>query len=209
MSCMADTSNMASLIYYSGTMNSGKSTLALQTHYNHQVRGRSGLLYTRLDRSGEPVITSRLGISAVAVEVTPETDIYRDVTDRLSTGTHIDYLICDETQFYTPTQIDQLARLVDLIGIEVYAFGITTDFRTQLFPGTARLLELADDIITSPVPSLCWCGARGTHQARLVDGVMVMEGDLVVVGDTSTDDAVSYEVLCRKHHMNRTPRPKN
>lgn len=199
---------MASLVFYGGTMNSGKSTLALQTHHNHQARGRHGLLYTRLDRSGAPQISSRLGIAATALEVTSGTDLYLDTIDRLVSPVQIDYLVCDEAQFYTVEQINQLAALVDRVNIDVYTFGITTDFRGRLFPATARLVELADDIINSPVPALCWCGARGTHQARLENGKMVLDGDLIVVGDTGDAAKTTYEVLCRKHHMNRNTEPK-
>lgn len=196
---------MARLVYYSGTMNSGKSTLALQTHHNHQVRGRSGLIYSKFDRAGQSVISSRLGITAPAIEVDETTNFYTEVSAKLGEGERIDYLICDEAQFYSADQIVQLARIVDLLGVDVYAFGISTDFRTIMFPGTARLLELADEIIPSPVPSLCWCGAKGTHNARLVNGVMVIEGEQVVVGDTTAEGEVSYEVLCRRHHMESMP----
>lgn len=196
---------MARLVYYSGTMNSGKSTLALQTHHNHSSRGRTGLLYTRSDRAGTATVSSRLGISAPALEADDDTNFYLDVTGRRGAGQPLDYLVCDEVQFYTEAQIVQLARVVDLFDIDVFAFGITTDFRTRLFPATARLLELCDDVVPSPVPALCWCGRRGTHQARLVDGLMVLEGEQVLVGDTTetgpSGAQVTYEVLCRRHHL--------
>ena len=75
------------------------------------------------------------------------------------------------------------------------------DFRTKLFPGSARLVELADRVQTLQVEALCWCGERATHNARTVDGKMVTEGEQVVVGDVSTSSKVAYEVLCRRHHM--------
>lgn len=191
---------MARLVYFSGTMNSGKSTLALQTHHNHETRGRIGVLFSRFDRGGEAVVSSRLGISAAAVEVMPDTDFYLEVSGRLGSGERVDYLVCDEVQFYTAEQVEQLARVVDLLDVDVFAFGITTDFRTRLFPATARLIELADEVVASPVPSLCWCGARGTHNARLVDGDVVTDGEQIMVGDVDAGP-VSYEVLCRRHHM--------
>ena len=192
---------MAELIYYCGTMDSGKSTLALQTAHNHQSRGRTGLIFTSNDRAGSGVISSRLGLSSPAIEVLPGIDLHKMVVDRLSMGERIDYIICDEAQFYESEQIDQLARIVDGLGIEVYAFGILADFRTKLFPGSARLVELADRVNTLQVEALCWCGARATHNARTIDGVMVVEGEQVVVGDVSTGAEVAYEVLCRRHHM--------
>ena len=192
---------MAELIYYCGTMDSGKSTLALQTAHNHQSRGRTGLIFTNNDRAGIGVISSRLGLSSPAIEVTPLMDLHKLVVDKLSMGERIDYIICDEAQFYESEQIDQLARIVDGLSIDVYAFGILADFRTKLFPGSARLVELADRVNTLQVEALCWCGSRATHNARTVGGVMVVEGEQVVVGDVSTGADVAYEVLCRRHHM--------
>jgi thymidine kinase len=192
---------MAELIYYCGTMDSGKSTLALQTAHNHQSRGRTGLIFTNNDRAGIGIISSRLGLSSPAIEVTPVMDLHRLVVDQLSMGERIDYIICDEAQFYESEQIDQLARIVDGLSIDVFAFGILADFRTKLFPGSARLVELADRVNTLQVEALCWCGSRATHNARTVGGVMVVEGEQVVVGDVSTGADVAYEVLCRRHHM--------
>ena len=192
---------MAELIYYCGTMDSGKSTLALQTAHNHQSRGRTGLIFTNNDRAGSGVISSRLGLSSPAIEVTPEMDLHKLVVDQLSMGERIDYIICDEAQFYESDQIDQLAKIVDGLSIDVFAFGILADFRTKLFPGSARLVELADRVNTLQVEALCWCGARATHNARTVGGVMVVEGEQVVVGDVTTGADVAYEVLCRRHHM--------
>jgi thymidine kinase len=192
---------MAELIYYCGTMDSGKSTLALQTAHNHHSRGRTGIIFTNNDRAGKGIISSRLGLSSPAIEVTPGMDLHKHVVDSLSSGERIDYIICDEAQFYEAKQIEQLARIVDGLGIDVFAFGILTDFRTSLFPGSARLVELADRVNTLQVEALCWCGSRATHNARTIGGVMVIEGEQVVVGDVSPGNEVGYEVLCRRHHM--------
>jgi thymidine kinase len=193
---------MAELVFFSGTMDCGKSTLALQTDHNHSSRGRAGLVFTQMDRAGSSVLSSRLGLRVDAIEVEPGLDLRRVVVDHLSSGGRLDYLICDEAQFYTAEQIEQLADVVDEFGIDVYAFGITTDFRTRLFPGSARLIELADRVEVLQVAALCWCGRRGTHQARTVDGTIVRDGDQVVVGDVDGGgvDQVAYEVLCRDHH---------
>ena len=197
---------MAELIYYCGTMDSGKSTLALQTAHNHKSRGRTGLIFTNKDRAGTGVISSRLGLQSEAIEVEPDLDIHRFVVEHLTMGDRIDYIICDEAQFYQPEQIEGLAKIVDGLGIDVFAFGIASDFRTELFPGSARLFELADRIQVLQVEALCWCGRRGTHNARTIDGVMVTEGEQVAVGDTGGDSGVvSYEVLCRRHHMAAMP----
>ncbi|MFD6177087.1 MULTISPECIES: thymidine kinase [unclassified Isoptericola] len=197
---------MAELVFFSGTMDSGKSTLALQTDHNHRARGRTGLIFTRDDRAGNSRLSSRLGLEVDAREVTDGTDFWDVVAGERQSGRTVDYLVCDEAQFYSTAQVEQLARLVDEVELDVFAFGITTDFRTRLFPGAARLIELADRIEVLQVRSLCWCGARATHNARTVGGVMVVEGDQVVIGDVAgAPDAapVSYEVLCRRHHMRR------
>jgi thymidine kinase len=193
---------VAELIYFTGTMDSGKSTLALQTDHNHRSRGRKGLVFTSLDRAGSGKLSSRLGLEVSAIEVDSTLNFHRYVADLVTHGERIDYLICDEAQFYTIEQVNQLAELVDGLQIDVFAFGILTDFRTALFPGSARFVEIADRVNVLQVEALCWCGSRATHQARIVNGVMVVEGEQVVVGDTG-DDVVAYEVLCRRHHMRK------
>jgi thymidine kinase len=121
----------------------------------------------------------------------------------LESGGRCDYLICDEAQFYSGEQVDQLSRIVDELGVDVFAFGILTDFRTKLFPGSQRLVELADKVQVLQVEALCWCGARATHNARTVNGDMVVEGEQVLVGDTFSVDVIGYEVLCRRHYGRR------
>ncbi len=196
---------MAELQFFTGTMDSGKSTLALQTNHNHAVRGRIGRIFTAHDRAGAAILSSRLGLTHEAIEVDGGFDFWRFVVDSLTHGARIDYLICDEAQFYSPRQVDQLAKVVDELQIDVFAFGILTDFRTALFAGSQRLVELADRMNVLQVEALCWCGRRATHNARTEDGEMVTEGDVVVVGDTDEHEApvVSYEVLCRQHHRHR------
>jgi len=194
---------MAELVFFTGTMDSGKSTLALQLDHNHNARGRTGLIFTRDDRAGSATISSRLGLKAAAVEVTDNSDLLNHVVQLMSAGGKVDYVVADEAQFYTEDHIEQLARMVDELSIDVYAFGITTDFRTRLFPGSKRLIELADRIEVLQVQTLCWCGARATHNARTVGGEMVLEGEQVVVGDTAIADEIGYEVLCRRHHRRR------
>ncbi len=192
--------DVAELVFFAGTMDCGKSTLALQTDHNHSSRGRRGVVFTRNDRAGFELLSSRLGLQVPAVEVDAEFDFWQYVVDHLSRGDRIDYLICDEAQFYSRRQVEDLARIVDDLTVDVFAFGITTDFRTALFPGSARLIELADRVQVLQVEALCWCGRRATHNARTLDGVMVVEGEQVVVGDTNAGAEVGYEVLCRRHH---------
>ncbi len=203
---------MAELHFFTGTMDSGKSTLALQTNHNHAARGRVGRIFTSHDRAGAALLSSRLGLTHDALEVPPDFDFWRYVVDSLTQGGRIDYLICDEAQFYSRDQIGQLARVVDELQIDVFTFGILTDFRTQLFEGSARLVELADRVHMLQVEALCWCGKRATHNARTENGVMITEGEVIVVGDVdSADDRgpdespadIAYEVLCRQHHRRR------
>lgn len=195
---------MSELVFFSGTMDCGKSTLALQISHNRSARGLQGLIFTRDDRAGEGQLSSRLGLVTDAVEALPGLDLYGYVVEELSQGGKVDYVIVDEAQFLAPEQIDQLARVVDDLDLDVFAFGITTDFRTRLFPGSQRLIELADRIETLQVEAMCWCGARATHNARTVGGEMVLEGKQVVVGDVDrVEDEVGYEVLCRRHHRRR------
>ena len=196
---------MAVLRFSFGTMGSGKSTVALQIHHNLRSCGLNGLLLTRLDREGGHV-SSRLGVTAAAIEVDPEADVF----ELARSHEPLDYIVSDESQFFTPDQVDQLARAVDELNVDVFAFGLITDFRGQLFEGTKRLLEIADEKVAMQVEARCWCGARAIFNARLVNSTIVYEGDIVVVGDTTTGadspaplfgDLVSYELLCRRHYL--------
>jgi thymidine kinase len=150
------------------------------------------------------------------VELDPGVDVRLLVRHRWATGHRVDYLIVDEAQFLTGEQVEQLAELVDESHVDVYAFGLTTDFRARLFPGTHRLFELADDVQRVQVEVLCWCGLPGLLNARVVGGAMVREGATVVVADTApspqppvaevaggagADAAVRYQVLCRRHYV--------
>ncbi|PZT77142.1 MULTISPECIES: thymidine kinase [unclassified Streptomyces] len=195
---------MSELVFFSGTMDCGKSTLALQIGHNRSARGLQGVIFTRDDRAGQGKLSSRLGLVTEAVEADEGMDLYAYLVAQLSKGGRVDYVIVDEAQFLAPAQIDQLARVVDDLDMDVFAFGITTDFRTRLFPGSQRLVELADRIEQLQVEALCWCGARATHNARTIDGEMVVEGAQVVVGDVNRPAGeVGYEVLCRRHHRRR------
>ena len=193
---------MATLRFSFGTMGSGKSTVALQIHHNLSSRHLYGLLLTCFDREGNQV-TSRLGVAAPAIQVEPDMDLHALAVHHWP----LHYMVCDEVQFYTAAQCDQLARVVDELEVEVYAFGLITDFRGRLFDGTRRLLEIADERVPLQVEARCWCGARATHNARVVNDLVVYEGETVVVGDTLEPgamkifgDIVRYELLCRRHY---------
>lgn len=200
---------MAKLRFTFGTMGSGKSTQALQIHHNLRARGLTTILMTQLDRT-EGRVSSRLGVSADAEIVEASTDLFDLVRQRVKSLGHLNAVICDEAQFYLPTQCEQLARVVDDLGVDVYAFGLLTTFQGVMFDGSARLMELADVRTEIQVEARCWCGARATHNARFVDGVQVISGATVVVGDTTdgaggtpeaTPGTVTYDLLCRAHWM--------
>ena len=200
---------MAQLRFTFGTMGSGKSTQALQIHHNLRARGLHTILTTQLDRA-EGRVSSRLGVSAEAELVNATTDLFELVRRRMARQGSVDAVICDEVQFYTPLQCEQLARVVDDLAVDVYAFGLLTSFQGDLFPGTARMLELADLRTEIQVEARCWCGSRATHNARFVNGVQVVSGQLKLVGDTgdpSTVD-VTYDLLCRAHWMDGARRAR-
>lgn len=203
-----------------GPMDCGKSTLALQIDHNLARQGRQGLLLVRHDRSGTAQISSRIGITRRALEVEVDTDVRALVLQAWERGKHVDYLIVDEAQFLSSEQVEQLTDLADEACIDVYCFGIATDFRSELFAGARRLFELADELQPVQVEVLCWCGRPGRFNARVRDGVVLRTGDTVYVADTapstpgtgsvgevnsdttrsSTETAtVRYQVLCRRH----------
>lgn len=204
---MATPRPRAQLRFFAGPMGAGKSTLALQLEHNYRAAGRWGLVLSCFDRAGSGQVTSRLGMSREALEVTAGLDLHTRLRGQLAAG---DYLIADEAQFYSPAQIDQLARLVDEHGVDVDAFGLLTDFQSHLFPGSQRLLELADQFNRLQLEVLCWCGSPGSQNARVLDGQVTHHGAQVVVGDVAATSApaaaaaeVRYVVLCRRHWRNR------
>ncbi len=187
--------------FFYGPMDCGKSTLALQIHENQVRQGRRGVLMTRLDRSGPARISSRIGLSSPAIELTDELDLVATTT----AGGAVDYVVVDEAQFLTPAQVDQLGVVADEYGAHVFAFGIATDFRSILFAGSARLFEIADQVSPVQVEVLCWCGRTARFNGRVVDEQLARQGPTVLVADTEPDPAAGdgrarYQVLCRRHY---------
>ena len=134
---------MAELRFFFGTMGSGKSTQALQIRHNLAARGLNVILTTQLDRQAGKV-SSRLGVEAEAEIVDTKLNLF-ELARTAFEASGLDAMVCDEAQFYEPKQIEQLAQVVDDLHVDVYAFGLLTSFQGELFPGTARLLELADE----------------------------------------------------------------
>ena len=197
---------MAELRFSYGVMSAGKSTLALQVEHTWAEAGRTGVLLTSHDRGGAGTVTSRLGLSRDAVEVAPATDLWALLAGSVPDG---GFVVADEAQFYTPAQVDDLARCVDERDLDVACFGLLSDFTGRLFPAAGRLVELADVLVPLPLPVLCWCGRAARLNARLVDGVVVREGQTVVLGDTASSTGalfgpdLRYQVLCRRHWMSQ------
>jgi thymidine kinase len=191
----------AHLRFFYGPMDCGKSTLALQIHHNQARQGRTGLVLTRYDRSGAPTVTTRVGLTHDAIEITDELNLLRLVRGEWAHGRPVDYLVVDEAGFLNAEHVDQLAELVDVYHVDAFCFGLATDFRSLLLPGAKRLMELADEIAPIQVEVLCWCGRPGRLNARVIAGRIARTGETVVVADTAPEGAnqVRYQVLCRAH----------
>ena len=179
---------MAKLYFKYGAMGSSKTAQALITKFNYEERGMSVWLIkpSTDDRDGARIIRSRIGLYAEADVVAPEDD----VRARFAAIDRRDVIIADECQFLTGKQIEQLRDLVDEENIPVLCFGLRTDFQTKLFPGSARLFELADSI--TEIKTICECGSKATVNARIgPDGKVVTEGEQVLLGGNDT-----YLAMC-------------
>ena len=181
---------MAKLYFKYGAMGSSKSAQALITQFNYEELGMSvWLIKPSVDtRDGANIIKSRIGLERSAQVITPEQDIVKEYA---KAGRH-DVIISDEAQFFTPEQIDQLRELVDFEDIPVLCFGLRTDFLTHVFPGSKRLLELADSI--TEIKTVCACGRKATVNARVDEnGRVITHGDQVFLGGND-----SYIAMCHR-----------
>lgn len=183
---------MAKLYFHYSTMNAGKSTLLLQASYNYRERGMQTLLLTAAldDRAGTGRIASRIGIADEALTFDSRSDLFALIEERGKTSACI---FIDEAQFLTREQVWQLARVADDLNIPVMCYGLRVDFQGELFPGSAALLALADDM--REVRTICHCGRKATMVIRRdAEGRAVTEGAQVQVGGNET-----YVSLCRRH----------
>ena len=181
---------MAKLYFKYGAMGSSKTATALITKYNYEERGmKVWLIKPAADqRDGVFTLKSRIGLTAEAESVSPE----KDISELYKNRERDDVIIVDECQFMTTAQIDQLRWLVDREDLPVLCFGLRTDFRTQLFPGSRRLFELADSI--TEIKTICDCGRKATTNARISpEGYVLTEGDQVFLGGND-----SYIAMCHK-----------
>ena len=185
---------MAKLYFNYSTMNAGKSTLLLQASYNYIERGMQTYLLTANfdDRAGKGQIGSRIGISAEADTYTQTDDLFAKIAARLAEGPCACVLV-DEAQWMTKDQVWQLARAVDDLGVPIMCYGLRVDFQGELFPGSAALLALADEM--REVRTICHCGKKATMVIRLgADGKALREGAQIEVGGNDR-----YVSLCRVH----------
>ena len=186
---------MAKLYFKYGAMGSSKTAQALITKYNYEENDLNvWLIKPSADtRDGVNILRSRIGLEAEVNIITPDTDAY-DLFVKTKKG-NCDVIIVDECQFMTAKQIDELRAIVNDFNVPVLCFGLRTDFQTKLFPGSMRLMELADCI--EEIKTMCDCGAKATVNARISDGFIVTEGAQVVLGGND-----SYIAMCHRCYVN-------
>ncbi len=185
---------MAKLYFKYGAMGSSKTAQALITKYNYEENDlKVWLIKPSADtRDGAATLRSRIGLEAQVEVISPEADVYARFLG--GKARRSDVIIVDECQFLTEKQIDQLRAIVDDHNIPVMCFGLRTDFQTRLFPGSRRLMEVADTI--QEIKTICDCGAKATVNARVSDGYIVTEGAQVVLGGND-----SYIAMCHKCYV--------
>ena len=185
---------MAKLYFKYGAMGSSKTAQALITKYNYEENDmRVWLIKPSADtRDGAATLRSRIGLEAQVEVITPGVDVYR-LFGETRKGS-CDVIIVDECQFLVPEQIDQLRAIVNDFAVPVLCFGLRTDFQTRLFPGSLRLMELAD--VIEEIKTMCDCGAKATVNARINDGYIVTEGAQVVLGGNDC-----YIAMCHKCYV--------
>ena len=191
---------MAKLYFRYGAMGSSKSANILMVRYNYEERGQYAILLKPRtdDRDGEHKIQSRIGLSAPAEYVD---DFLKEIsklwngkeTEYLYHGKKVNATLVDEAQFLSPEEVDALSDIVDFYEIPVLCYGLRTDFLNHLFPGSRRLMEIAD--VIEEVPTVCWCGKRAQCNTRYSNGKIVREGAQIMLGSNE-----SYVALCRKHY---------
>lgn len=185
---------MAKLYFQYSTMNAGKSTLLLQASHNYNERGMETYLLTAKfdNRSGQRKIGSRIGISKAADTFSMGEDLFAKIKKRLKQKS-VNCVFIDEAQFLETEQVWQLARTVDDLSVPVMCYGLRVDFRGQLFPGSAALLALADEM--REIRTICHCGKKATMVVRQDEnGNALTDGAQVQIGGNET-----YISLCRRH----------
>jgi thymidine kinase len=195
---------MAKLYFNYSAMNAGKSTILLQSSYNYHERGMRTLLMKPAIDNRDGVtdqITSRIGLSAEADVIRPKDDLEAHIRAAHKKSS-IDCVLVDEAQFLSKDQVWQLSKVADDMKIPIMCYGLRTDFRGELFPGSAALLAVADNI--KEIKTLCWCGGKATMTLRVSrTGKAVTRGAQVEIGGNDR-----YVTLCRKHWVAKETRPE-
>ena len=185
---------MAKLYFYYSAMNAGKSTSLLQSAYNYKERGMTPFILSAAidNRYSVGKVTSRIGLEAEAHLFHKDDDLFKILTDQNHKNS-IDCVLIDESQFLSREQVQQLAQAVDQLNFPVLCYGIRTDFRGELFPGSKHLLAWADNLIE--LKTICHCGSKATMVVRIDEhGNVIEDGDQVVIGGNDR-----YQSMCRKH----------
>ncbi|MEI6092182.1 MAG: thymidine kinase [bacterium] len=184
---------MAKLYFRYSAMNAGKTTQLIQVKYNYEERDQKVLvLKSSIDkRDGIGKVKSRIGIECDAVILHSDTNVF-DLIKKHINKEKLDCLLIDEAQFLTRAQVMQLCSVVDDLNIPCMAYGLRSDFKGNLFPGSEALLSLSDSL--EELKTICWCGKKALMNTRLLDGKAVYEGDQVQIGGNE-----SYISLCRRH----------
>lgn len=184
---------MAKLYFSYAAMNAGKSTILLQAAHNYREQGMNALIFTSSHHAeaDDNRIVSRLGVSAEAHIFKPEDDLFAVISE-IHEQTRQDCVLIDEAQFLTSAQVWQLARVADRLSIPVLCYGLRTDFRGELFEGSAQLLAIADSL--REIRTICHCGAKAGMVVRLDEN-----GNAIREGETVTVDRARYASLCRRH----------
>lgn len=192
--------NRGKLYFRYGTMGSAKTALLLTNAYNFEERGIAYMCYKPATdtREQKNVIRSRIGIERECRWIYPETDIYRELWNMNESGGMLpEWILVDEAQFLSATQVDQLAKIVDDFGCNIICYGLRTDFQTNLFEGSRRLFEVADTI--DEVKSTCSCGGKTIVNARIDSkGDIITEGQQVEIGGNDR-----YMAVCRRCWNNK------
>jgi thymidine kinase len=186
---------MSKLYFYYSAMNAGKSTVLLQSSYNYQERGmRTMLFIPALDtRAGPGRIESRIGLASDAIVIAAEDDLLERVR-AAHAERPVACVLVDEAQFLTPAQVRQATDIADTLRIPVLCYGLRTDFQGRLFPGSAELLAVADNLIE--LKTICHCGRKATMNLRIgADGRAVRVGAQVEIGGNDR-----YVAMCRRHY---------
>lgn len=179
---------MAKLYYYYGAMGSSKTANALMTHFNYEEVGQKALLCKpQVDtRDGAGIVHSRIGLSHACISVE---ELLRMQEREIRS---YDCIIVDEVQFATPEQIDKLSDIVDFMDVPVVCYGLRADFQNKLFPGSEKLIAIAD--VIQELKTVCWCGRKATCNTRYNEHGVVRSGPQVMLGAND-----NYVALCRKH----------